>query len=99
MSNPNPTEARKAKRQKRREAPGTLEDARALLWKALQRAAELLSTEDPHLSLKAVHAVSQCAGSYAKVIEVGELEARLAALEAVGGEGEAAGPRLSKGAA
>ena len=96
MSNPDPYEARKAKRQKRREQPGNLEDARTLLWKALQRAAELLSTEDPQLSLKAVHAVSQCAGSYAKILEVGEFEARLAALEALG---EASGPRLSKGAA
>ena len=80
--NPNPTAARQAKKAKRRGKPGTLADAQAVLWRALQKAGELLDTEDPHLSLKAVHAVSQCAGSYAKVLEVGELEARLQALEA-----------------
>ena len=97
MSNPNPTEARQAKRQKRRGQPGTLEDARALLWKALQRAGTILENEDDALSLKAIHAVSQGAAAYARIIEVGELEARLAALE---GAGEDTGPRLSsKGAA
>ena len=97
MSNPNPTEARQAKRQKRRGQPGTLEDARALLWKALQRAGTILENEDDALSLKAIHAVSQGAAAYARIIEVGELEARLAALESAG---EDTGPRLSgRGAA
>lgn len=104
MSNPNadPTEARKAKRQKRRGKPGTLEDARALLWRALTRAGELLEEEDPVLSLKAVHAVSQGASAYARIVEVGEIEARLAALEASGTPVEGSpdtGPRLGRGAA
>ena len=81
MSNPNPTEARQAKRKKRRGQSGTLEDARALLWRALSRAGELLEEEDPVLSLKAVHAVSQGAAAYARIVEVGEMEARLTALE------------------
>ena len=98
MSNPNPTEARQAKRQKRRGQPGTLEDARALLWKALQRAGVILENEDDTLSLKAIHAVSQGAAAYARIIEVGELEARLAALEGAGED--TPGPRLSgRGAA
>ena len=41
MSNPNSTGARQAKRRKKLSQPGTLEDARALLWKALQRAEEV----------------------------------------------------------
>lgn len=104
MSNPNadPTAARKAKRQKRRGKAGTLEDARALLWRALTRAGELLEQEDPMLSLKAVHAVSQGASAYARIVEVGEIEARLAALEASGAPvegGPDAGPQLGRGAA
>ncbi len=56
--NSNPVQARMGKRKKRRSKPGTLEDARALLWRALTRAGELLEEEDPLLSLKAIHAVS-----------------------------------------
>ena len=96
MPNPDPVEARQAKRRKRRSKAGTLEDARGLLWRALQRAAELLEEEDPALTLKAVHAVSQGASSYAKLVEVGELEARIAALE-IAQEGP--GPRVGRGAA
>jgi len=86
------------KKARRRKKPGTLEDARALLWRALTRAGELLEEEDPALSLKAIHAISQGAAAYARIVEVGELEARLAALEALG-EGEDSGPRLGRGAA
>jgi len=93
--NPNPT---KARRSKKRGKPGTLEDARALLWRALKRAGELLETEDPDLSLKAIHAISQGAGSYARLVTAGELEARLVELEARLGEGDG-GPRLGQGAA
>lgn len=99
MSNPNadPTKARQAKKARRRGKPGTLEDARALLWRALTRAGELLEEEDPLLSLKAIHAVSQGAAAYARIVEVGELEARIAALEGQGGEGEdTPGPRLAR---
>ncbi|MVN85170.1 hypothetical protein GO986_00085 [Deinococcus sp. HMF7620] len=98
-----PTKARQAKRMKRRGKPGTLEDARALLWRALTRAGELLEEDDPAHALRAVHAVSQGAAAYARIVEVGELEARIAALEA-GQTGEdedllAPGPRLGRGAA
>ena len=98
--NSNPVQARMGKRRKRRSKPGTLEDARALLWRALTRAGELLEEEDPALSLKAIHAISQGAAAYARIVEVGELEARIAALEGASGEGEdAPGPRLGRGAA
>ena len=79
MPNPSPHEARQAKKRKRK--PGNLQAVAVKLWAALEAAEELLAEEDPHLRLKAVHAVSQVAGSYAKVYEVGELEARLQALE------------------
>lgn len=96
MANPNPdaAKARMGKKAKRRSQPGTVEAARALLWQALERAAELLQEDDPYLSLKAVHAVSQGASAYAKIVEVGELEARIEALEAQG-----TGPTLGRGAA
>lgn len=104
MSNPNadPTKARQAKKARRKGKPGSLEDARALLWRALERAGELLGEDDPAFALKAVHAISQGAMAYARIVEVGELEARIAALEVVGGEGEdtpTGGPRLGRGAA
>ena len=95
MSNPNPTEARQAKKRKKLSRPGTLEDARVLLWKALQRAGDILEDTDPVLSLKAIHAVSQGAAAYARIVEVGELEARLAALEDLPCEREPTGVRLS----
>jgi hypothetical protein len=107
--NADPSKARQAKKRKRRGAPGTIEDARALLWKALQRAGQLLEAEtvkedgtvtpDNHTALRAIHAISQGAAAYARIVEVGELEARIAALE--GGEAEdTPGPRLSgRGAA
>ena len=83
MSNPNadPTKARLAKKRKRK--PGNMQAVAGKLWAALEAAEELLAEDDPHLRLKAVHALSQVAGSYAKVYEVGELEARTQALEAV----------------
>lgn len=83
MANPNadPTKARQAKKRKRLGQMGTLDDARALLWKALERAADILESEDAVLTLKAIHAVSQGAAVYARIVEVGELEARLTALE------------------
>ncbi|WP_146160583.1 hypothetical protein [Deinococcus arcticus] len=102
MANPDPRAARTAKRAKRRGQPGTLEDARALLWRALTRAGELLEEADPAHALKAVHAISQGAAAYARIVEVGELEARITALEAGQGEGEdlpTGGPRLGRGAA
>lgn len=102
MANPDPAPARIGKRRKRRGQPGTLDDARALLWRALTRAGELLEEDDPALSLKAIHAVSQGAAAYARIVEVGELEARLRALERLGGEADDAprrGLQLGQGAA
>lgn len=96
MANPNadPLKARIAQRRKRK--AGSLKDVSRMLWEALETARELLSEEDVQVRLKAIHALSQTASSYARVYEVGELEARLEALEAAQ---EGPGPRLGRGAA
>lgn len=105
MSNANPSKARQAKKARRRGKPGTVEDARRLLWRALDRAGELLDVEDEEgkpdhaLALKAIHAISQGAAAYARIVEVGELEARIKALEEDKEAEEGNGPRLGKGAA
>jgi len=70
---------------KRKHKPGQLIDLLKMLWQALLEAEAVLETaseDNPELKLKAVHAISQCGGQYAKLLEVGELEARLAAVEA-----------------
>lgn len=93
---------------KRRRRAGSLEEARRLLWRALERAGELLEVEtiDPEtgearpdnaLALKAIHAISQGAGAYAKVCEVSDLAARIEAIEAAQGiDPEDTGPRLAR---
>lgn len=80
MPNPNPVKARLARKQARK--AGTLRDVAGMLWEALETAQGLLSDSDTGTQLKAIHALSQTASSYARVYEVGELEARLEALEA-----------------
>ncbi len=82
MSNPNanPLKARMAK--KKRQRTGDLMALQRKVWTALLHAEDCLEqAEEPELRLKAIHALSQCAGQYAKLLEVGELEARLAELE------------------
>ena len=70
---------------RRKHKPGQLIDLLKMLWQALLEAEAVLETaseDNPELKLKAVHAISQCGGQYAKLLEVGELESRLAAVEA-----------------
>lgn len=83
MANSNPVEARQAKQDRRRarRKVGSLKDAQALLWRALERAGELLELSEPEMALRAIHAVSQGASAYARIIEVGKLEDRLEELE------------------
>ena len=82
--NPNPTKARLAKKSARK--PGNLQALQRKLWGAIVHAEEVLEgasrDQDRELTLKAIHALSQCGGQYAKLLEIGELEARVAALEA-----------------
>jgi hypothetical protein len=81
MPNRNPWQARHAKRRVRK--PGNLLDLQRKLWRCLCEAELILEeADDPELVLKAVHAISQCSGQYAKLLEVGEIEARVQALEA-----------------
>lgn len=61
--------------------PGSLEDARSVLWAALKRAERALEAKDHSTALKGVHAVSQASTAYARLVETGELEARIRALE------------------
>ena len=77
--NKNPIEARKARRKKAKK--GTLEDVGRKVYAALERCEMLLEDMDPTIQLKAAHGVFQGASAYAKVLEVGELEARINALE------------------
>ena len=66
-----------------RHKPGNLPDLQRILWYSLKLAQGVLdnATEDDQI-LRAVHAISQCAGQYARLLEIGEYEARLAAIEA-----------------
>ena len=86
MANPNPSKARRAKRAKRlmkAEAAGTVNDLRRKLWRAMAAADDVLADKkaEPTLKLKALHALTQASGAYLKIVEVGELEARLAVVE------------------
>ena len=67
---------------KLRSKPGTRAEVQVILWYALKRSQYCLDTaSDPEVILRAGHAVSQIAGQYSKLLEIGELEARLRALE------------------
>jgi hypothetical protein len=82
MANPHPDPLRARLAKKRRRRAGGLPQLTAILWKALLEAESVLqAAEEPALRLRAVHALSQCAGQYAKLLEIGELEARIQALE------------------
>ena len=74
--------ARLAKRKRR--SSGSLSAARLRLWSAVEAAEACLLdavvAEDRDGVLKAAHAVQQTAGAFARVFEIGELEARFTAL-------------------
>ncbi len=78
MANPNPRKAREAKAEKRRAALAPVLDS---LHQAVNTATALLDSPEEATRLKAVHAVSQAAVSYARVYEVGELEERFEEIE------------------
>jgi restriction endonuclease Mrr len=86
MVNPKPnanaeTAARARLAKKRARKTGTIKDALKVVWAALQTAHEILKHKDTAVRLKAVHAVSQTAATFTRMVEVGEFEARLDALE------------------
>ena len=69
---------------KRKKNLGSVADVRRRLWQAVEAAAEIVSdpASDAGLRLRAVHGLTQASGSYLKLVEADEFEARLAALEA-----------------
>jgi hypothetical protein len=80
--NPNPYQARIASKRKRRARNGSLATAQRVLWNAILRVEEALETASgTEMVVKCTHALSQSLASYGKLIEIGELEARLKALE------------------
>ena len=92
-----------AKKTRRGKKLGTVEDARRILWKALERAGELADREEqePGDVLRVLHAVSQAVTAYARVCDISELEQRLTQLEQLEQEraeadGGGHGPRLSR---
>ena len=79
-----PLKARQAKkRHARLRKSGTIADMQRELWRAILCAKDILlePSTDPATTLKAVHAITSASTAYAKLIEVGELEARLTELE------------------
>ena len=83
---PNTAPARMGKKKKAERAAeraGTLEEVRLKLWRCIGRVEEILVDEgaDATVTLKAAHCLSQTASTYVRLTEVGELEARLTALE------------------
>jgi hypothetical protein len=63
--------------------PGDLAALRRKLWQAiLESERVLLTNEDDEVVLRAVHALAQAAGHYARLIEIADMEARLKAVEA-----------------
>jgi hypothetical protein len=65
-----------------RHKPGNVTDLQRILWYSLKLAQGVLdnATEEDQI-LRAVHAISQCAGQYARLLEVGEFEVRIKVLE------------------
>lgn len=80
MANSNPVPGRLAKRAKRYN--GDVGQLQGKLWAAILRAETIMEPGgDDYLALRAAHCLSQVAASFLKAVEVGELEARLEALE------------------
>ncbi len=71
------------KRHARMRKTGTLADMRRELWRAILCAKDVLldPDTDPATTLKAVHAITSASTAYARLVEIGEIEARLEAVE------------------
>ncbi len=78
-----PHKARQAKKRRRIRKIGSLTDARRKLWQAITSAEEVLLDDqsDALTVLKATHAITSASTAYARLVEIGELEARLEAVE------------------
>ena len=87
MANPDPHQARLAKAGKAARAKpdgGDLTDLRRCLWLAVGKCTRAIQDADgmDDECRKTVHALTQCAGVYVRLLEVIDLEARISALEA-----------------
>jgi hypothetical protein len=76
--NANPHQARRARAERKQAA---LEPIREALDEAVNTARECLRDGDPSMRLRAAHAISQLASSYAKIYEAVELESRIIDIE------------------
>ncbi|MCH8961710.1 MAG: radical SAM protein, partial [Bacteroidetes bacterium] len=74
------------KKRRRIRKIGDLKDARRKLWQAITSAEEVLLDDqsDAVMVLKATHAITSASTAYARLVEAGELEARVSELERVG---------------
>jgi hypothetical protein len=79
----NPALPQAKSRLKRPRKPGDLAAVQRKVWWALLRAEEVLDTAGvpTEQRLRAVHAISQTAATYANLLKTSDLEARIAALE------------------
>jgi hypothetical protein len=77
--NKNPWQARLKRHAKR--TPGSIDELRRHAWGVLLISLEDVATADPEARRKAILAFWQGAGVYKGLVEVGELENRVAALE------------------
>lgn len=85
--NPAPTAARIAKARKRIAATdaGDLARLRTKLWGLLERVENVIACEGVTVdNIKLTYAFTQLGATFTKTVEVGELEARVAALEVKG---------------
>jgi hypothetical protein len=81
VPNPDPFQARLGRRRRRRKV-GDLAALRRKLWGAICEADDMLvGAEADELRLKAIHALVQAGMAYARILEIGEHEARLRAIE------------------
>jgi hypothetical protein len=81
VPNPDPFKARLGRRRRRRKV-GDLAALQRKLWGAICEAdGVIVGADADELRLKAIHALVQAGMAYAKILEIGEYEARLAALE------------------
>lgn len=81
---PGDTKPHLARMARRARKAGSIADVRRKMWQAIICAEAVLFNDgsDAATLLRAVHAITQASTAYARIIETGELEARLAALEA-----------------
>ena len=96
MANPNPYKARQA-RKRRKARAGSLKDLQEVMWEGIEilqfhmrepeERGEVIELEK---LCRLMTTLTQAGHAYAKVVEVGEIEERLAALEAAQGVGRAA---------